>query len=141
MSDRREAHTSRDEVQLREELAALFPLRELDIRIGEQRIRLTTAHDIERLIDRISEEEFRVDERLPYWAELWHSAVALAEHLSEGKLPLAGRRVLEIGCGLALPAIVAAAAGARVTCSDFEEHARMAARPSFERAILAYVPG
>ncbi len=118
---------SHDIAQLREELAALFPLRDLDIRIGGHEIRLTTAKDIEQLIDRITEDEFRVDERLPYWAELWHSAVALAAFLTENRVPLAGRRVLEIGCGLALPGILAAASGAHVTCSDFEEHARLAA--------------
>jgi predicted nicotinamide N-methyase len=119
---------SRDVAQLREELAALFPLRELDIRIGEQRIRLTTAEDIEQLIDGITEDAFRVDERLPYWAELWHSAVALAEFIASKAFPLAEKRVLEIGCGLALPGIIAAATGAHLTCSDFEEHARLAAR-------------
>jgi predicted nicotinamide N-methyase len=114
--------------ELRAALAAQFPLRTMDIVVGEKTFQLTTAEDIEQLIDRISEVEFRVDERLPYWAELWHSAVALAEFLASGSIDLTGRRVLEIGCGLALPGIVAAEAGARVTCSDFEEHARMAAR-------------
>ncbi len=113
---------------LRAALEEQFPLRDITVVIGDRKYRLTTASDIEQLIDRISEEEFRVDERLPYWADLWHSAVALSEFLAEGRVLLDNLRVLEIGCGLALPGIVAAAAGARVTCSDFEEHARMAAR-------------
>lgn len=137
MNARREAHTSGDEAQLRATLGALFPLRDIEIRIGDRTYRLTTAEDIEELIDRISEEEFRVDERLPYWAELWHSAVALAEFLSGAPLPLTDTRVLEIGCGLALPGICAADMGAQVTCSDFEEHARLAARLN----ILQNVPG
>ena len=114
--------------RLRAALASHFPLRTIDIVVGENTFHLTTAEDIEQLIDRISEVEFRVDERLPYWAELWHSAVALAEFLMSESIALKDTRVLEIGCGLALPGIVAAGAGARVTCSDFEEHARMAAQ-------------
>src|SRR4029077_12532077 len=40
----------------------------------------------------------------PYWAELWPCARALAAHVAT--LDLAGMRVLELGCGLALPALV-----------------------------------
>ncbi|MCB2204934.1 hypothetical protein KQI65_09295 [bacterium] len=114
--------------ELRAQLARFFPLRDIEIEIGGQRYLLTTAEDIEQLIDRITEEEFREDERLPYWAELWHSAVALAETLTSTTLQLGGMRILEIGCGLALPGIVAARLGGVVTCSDFESHARLAAR-------------
>ena len=64
----------------------------------------------------IDEEDFARDERLPYWAELWPSAVALAHHIS--KEGLASRRVVELGCGVGLPSIVALAHGARVTATD-----------------------
>ena len=53
---------------------------------------------------------------VPYWAVLWRSGVALAREL-EG-LPLAGRRVVELGCGLAVPSIAAARAGASVLATD-----------------------
>jgi predicted nicotinamide N-methyase len=52
----------------------------------------------------------------PYWAELWPCARSLAAHLAT--LDLAGMRVLELGCGLALPALVAALRGADVVASD-----------------------
>ncbi len=64
----------------------------------------------------IDEEDFARDERLPYWAELWPSAVALASHIS--KQDFAGRRVVELGCGVGLSSIVALAHGARVTATD-----------------------
>jgi predicted nicotinamide N-methyase len=51
-----------------------------------------------------------------YWAELWPSAEALARTLADRALR--GRRVLEIGCGLGLPSLAAAAAGGRVLASD-----------------------
>jgi predicted nicotinamide N-methyase len=52
----------------------------------------------------------------PYWAVLWRSGVALARELA-GK-HLGGLRVVELGCGLALPSIAAARAGASVLATD-----------------------
>ncbi len=52
----------------------------------------------------------------PYWAVLWRSGVALAREL-EGE-ELGGRRVVELGCGLAVPSIAAARAGASVLATD-----------------------
>jgi predicted nicotinamide N-methyase len=54
---------------------------------------------------------------IPYWARLWPSGVALAAALAE-RPPAPGTRVLELGCGLALPSIVAARAGADVLATD-----------------------
>ena len=64
----------------------------------------------------IDEEEFARDERLPYWADLWPSAVALARSLHAEHL--AGKRVVELGCGVGLPSVVALACGASVTATD-----------------------
>src|SRR5215211_4367097 len=75
----------------------------------------------------LSEEAFARDEFLPYWAELWPSAVALARIVA--RRPLTGRRVLELGCGLGLPALAAAAAGGRVLATDWaRESVAMTAR-------------
>ena len=52
----------------------------------------------------------------PYWAVLWRSGVALARELDAEALR--GRRVVELGCGLALPSIAAARAGAAVLATD-----------------------
>jgi predicted nicotinamide N-methyase len=52
----------------------------------------------------------------PYWAVLWRSGVALAREL-DGE-PLAGLRVVELGCGLGVPSIAAARAGATVLATD-----------------------
>lgn len=49
----------------------------------------------------------------PHWARLWPSGRALAHAVDEaGPARLAGRRVLELGCGLGLPSLAAARAGA-----------------------------
>jgi predicted nicotinamide N-methyase len=52
----------------------------------------------------------------PYWAVLWRSGVALARELESEEL--GGLRVVELGCGLAVPSIAAARAGASVLATD-----------------------
>jgi predicted nicotinamide N-methyase len=52
----------------------------------------------------------------PYWAVLWRSGVALADELAG--MALGGTRVVELGCGLAVPSIAAARAGAEVLATD-----------------------
>jgi predicted nicotinamide N-methyase len=60
---------------------------------------------------------------MPYWAELWPAAAALAEFLL-ARAPLAGEDVLELGAGLGIPGIAAALAGARsVVFTDYFEEA------------------
>jgi predicted nicotinamide N-methyase len=54
---------------------------------------------------------------VPYWATPWPSGAVLAGALAEDP-PAAGTRVLELGCGLGLPSIVAARAGATVLATD-----------------------
>jgi predicted nicotinamide N-methyase len=58
---------------------------------------------------------------VPYWSVLWRSGVALAREVA-GE-PLAGARVVELGCGLGVPSLVAARAGARVLATDSEPEA------------------
>jgi predicted nicotinamide N-methyase len=52
----------------------------------------------------------------PYWSVLWRSGVALARQLDG--MTLSGLRLVELGCGLALPSIVAARSGATVLATD-----------------------
>ncbi|HEY7730293.1 MAG TPA: 50S ribosomal protein L11 methyltransferase [Gaiellaceae bacterium] len=100
----------------------------LDVDVGSWRIGLLRPASAEDLID---EEAFARDEFLPYWAELWPSAVALARHVHA--LPLAGVRVLELGCGLGLVSITAALAGGDVLATDWSEDALRATKQNAER--------
>ena len=52
----------------------------------------------------------------PYWSVLWRSGVALARELDGAALR--GLRVVELGCGLGVPSIAAARAGADVLATD-----------------------
>jgi predicted nicotinamide N-methyase len=80
--------------------------------------RLLRPREAESLI---SEEDFARDEFLPYWAELWPSALALADVVADRDVR--GLDVLELGCGLGLPSLVAARGGARVLATDWADDA------------------
>lgn len=69
----------------------------------------------------IDEAEFDHDERLPYWADLWSSSIALARHVAGTEL--AGKKAVEVGCGVGLPAMAALVSGAEVTATDHYEAA------------------
>jgi predicted nicotinamide N-methyase len=84
------------------------------VEVAGRTLTLLRPRSAEALID---EADFARDERLPYWAELWPSARVLAEAIAGEDL--AGRRVLELGCGLGLPSLVAATGGARILATDW----------------------
>lgn len=90
----------------------------IEVAVGDMTLCLARPASAEDLID---EDAYAIDERLPYWAELWPSARVLAGVLAVE--PLAGLRVLELGCGLGLPSIVALTRGATVLATDWYEDA------------------
>lgn len=91
---------------------------ESTVTVGERAYRVTHPASADALID---EEDFDRNERLPYWADLWPSAIALARHLA-GR-DLSGKRVVELGCGLGLPSITVLDRGAEVIATDHYESA------------------
>jgi ribosomal protein L11 methylase PrmA len=103
--------------QKTEDFARFSPVERV-IDIGGEPLRMWHPPDIEALIDL---DAFAADERIPYWAGVWESAIVLAEDLAV--LDGQGRSLLELGCGLGLPALVAARRGFAVTASDYEEPA------------------
>lgn len=99
--------------------------------VGDLAFMVTRPTSAEDLID---EDEYAIDERLPYWADLWPSGRILAEHLAS--LNLGGQRIVELGAGLALPSLVAAARGAQVVATDWYEPALAFVRQNAERAAV-----
>ena len=93
----------------------MLELVERDIAVAGRTLSLLVPTDAEALLD---EDAFAHDEFLPYWAELWPSGLALAEAVSG-----VGGRVLELGCGLGIPSLVAALGGAEVIATDWAQDA------------------
>jgi predicted nicotinamide N-methyase len=71
--------------------------------------------------DLIREEDFVLDERLPYWADVWPSSIILAGKLLE--LKGRGKTALELGCGVGLSTLAATSAGFDVLSTDYYEDA------------------
>jgi predicted nicotinamide N-methyase len=84
--------------------------------LGGRTVRMLRPRDGDAILDELLAEDDPDEDRLPFWTQLWPSGVALARAVA-GR-PLAGRRVLELGCGLGLVGVAAALAGARVLAVD-----------------------
>jgi len=98
--------------------AAHLDLVEDTVPVGTLALSILRPRDSAALLD---EEAFEHEEFMPYWAELWPSGVALARAIADRSL--GGMRIVELGCGLGLPSMVAALAGARVLATDWSQAA------------------
>jgi predicted nicotinamide N-methyase len=98
------------------------------VAVAGRQILMLRPRDSEALLD---EDAFEQEEFLPYWAELWPSALALARTVADRALH--GARVVELGCGLGLPAIAATLAGGRVLATDWSADAVAFAARNAER--------
>jgi predicted nicotinamide N-methyase len=99
-------------------VAGAFQTIEEVVVIGGRELVMSRPADADALLD---EGAFAENEFMPYWAELWPSARALARRV--GTRSLRGARILELGCGLGLPSIAAALAGGRVLATDWSRDA------------------
>lgn len=100
-----------------------FEVTTSSVDIAGEQFAIMHPKDAEGLID---EAAFNHDERLPFWADVWPSSVALARTVRA--MDGSGRTLLELGCGVGLVAAAALRAGFDVTVSDYYEDALSFAR-------------
>src|SRR5689334_5445900 len=103
---------------LRELLIRRFQTIESVLHLDDRKVTMLHPASADDLID---EADFDLDERLPYWADIWPSARILASYVA--RLDGQGRSLLELGCGAGLVATAAALAGFRVCATDYYEDA------------------
>src|SRR5688572_31377813 len=107
--------------------------------IGPLAIDFTRIADPDRVLDQVAEQEDRLERvsgrradsdqlHLPYWAELWDSALGIGQVLVRRAGGLTGRSALDLGCGMGLAGTVAARLGMRVLFADLEPPALLFAR-------------
>lgn len=90
--------------------------------IGPFQLTIESLRDLNETIDglfealkvavRPEDQERIFNDLCPYFGVVWPAARGLSEALAERLGEFVGKRVLEIGCGLALPSFVASLAGA-----------------------------
>ena len=155
------ANTSALASRLRHRIARRFALVDTSFTFGSLTLPFTRVADPDRVLDEVAAEEDRLERvsgvrapsdqlHLPYWAELWDSAVGIGQWLAresgvagggsgERRVapslptpyslpPTSGTSVLDLGCGMGLAGTVAAALGARVVFADLEPPALLFAR-------------
>ncbi len=96
------------------------PFERLLARVLGRDLPIERPADLDALWEAMTGEDFGQDERIPYWAELWPSSLALCRFLEERPDLVQGRLCLDLGCGLGLSGIVAALLGAKVLGLDYE---------------------
>lgn len=63
---------------------------------------------------------------LPFWAKIWPASLVLAHFML--RMPPEGKKALEIGAGVGVPGLFAAASGFKVTLTDASDDALLFAR-------------
>jgi predicted nicotinamide N-methyase len=111
--------------------------------VGPLTFQMQRIADVEEAIDAMFQElEARgcadlLEDLCPYFGTVWPSARVLAEWAwDEGAFAFKGKRVLELGCGLALPSFVVSHLGADVLATDLHPDV-----PEFLSRNLAKNPG
>lgn len=99
---------------LAESLSGRFVVIEQEFVLADKPYQWLKPRSPDELID---EDDFNRDERLPYWADVWPSAITLAERVAAEQG--AGRRFLELGCGAGFVCGGAAQAGFEVLATDY----------------------
>jgi predicted nicotinamide N-methyase len=115
---------------LDEALGRCFSLAEETVEIEGRPVKLVKPSNADHLI---SEADYVMDERLPYWADLWPSARVLSATVS--REAGADRRLLEMGCGLGLATVGAMMGGFDVTATDYYEDALHVTRGNAARNL------
>ncbi len=108
-------------------LSRKYRVEEIRREIAGEKFRLFKVENMDDLLDELiaadpDSEEVK-DERLPYWAEIWPSAIALADFILRHSLWTADARILEIGCGLGLVGMAAAKKGGDILLTDYQPDA------------------
>ena len=90
--------------------------------INGRAFRFFTARTLDHFVDQQD-----VFQDFPLWIKIWEASFVLAEYLASLG-PIAGKRFLEIGCGLGVVGIVASSFGHHVTMTEYNQDALNFAR-------------
>jgi predicted nicotinamide N-methyase len=98
------------------------------VRIGEQILEITHIENMTEYLEKLADQAGQGKGiELPMWAKIWPASTMLA--LAVTQIPVtAGKRILEVGAGLGIPGLVAAARGFTTVITDINEDALLFAQ-------------
>lgn len=85
---------------------------------GGIRLNLLAVNDLEQLLE--GKDALKNVADFPFWVKLWEAAIVMGQFLAGQKYG-EDASLLELGAGLGVPGLAAAAAGCSVTLSDYED--------------------
>lgn len=88
-------------------------------RIGRIDLRIAQVDRVDDMVHQIYPDAVSLHGDAPVWMITWPAALCLAEYVALEQ-DVAGKRVLELGCGTAAPGIALERAGGRVLCTDYD---------------------
>lgn len=105
-------------------MKSVFGYHYLTKNVKVEGLEMLTIRDLDESIDILCEhfgeedqDQSLAEEHCPYFGVMWESGIGLSQFLT--KEMCAGKKILEIGCGLALPSFVATRFGGSVIATDF----------------------
>ncbi len=137
------AAATRESASLRRRIQRQYATVEQTLQLGPLDLRFTRIADPDSVLDqvaaaadlreRLSGQRESDPQHLPYWAELWDSAIGMATYLAERTNLGEHVSVLDLGCGMGLTGTVAASHGCRVMFADMEADCLLFARLNAEQ--------
>ena len=132
-------HSTQCGARLRQRIARRYQTVTNTVAIGAIEFPFTRIKNPDKVLDEIAAEESRLEKlsgvrasedqlHLPYWAELWDSALGIGQWLARNAAGGPPLNVLDLGCGMGLTGVVAAALGHGVLFADLEPPALLFAR-------------
>ncbi|MDY6845329.1 MAG: methyltransferase domain-containing protein [Thermodesulfobacteriota bacterium] len=103
-------------------LSWCYKVKEREFNFNGNVVRLVTVENLNEILENLDTKYIIDGGRIPYFAELWPSSIALSQYIISN-LDVVGKRVLDLGCGLGLVGIVASLRGAHVVFGDYETDA------------------
>ena len=92
----------------------------LEKKYGDVSVKVAIVKDFDELLNHYVEHSPDDTDMIPYYADLWPSAEALAKVLVENREIIKNRDVFELGAGLSMPSMICGKLGAnRVVASDY----------------------
>lgn len=107
-------------------ISVKYPTIPRQLKMGDKTFVVEAIRNLDEAIDilclELNESEQKdpfAEDLCPYFGILWPASIALSQYIHEHAKLFQGKTVLELGCGLGLPSLVASHVGADVLATDY----------------------